>query len=107
MVKKGDLSDSKCGTVVGINQAGVTISETADLGFSPTTNSRVYKQCSEKKKISSSLGESALLTPEKNGRTASSWQKSKSNPIKKTQAINAASDEPQQQKAAPGVTPAS
>lgn len=53
MVKKGDLSDSKCGTVVGINQAGVTISETADLGFSPSTNSRVYKQCSEKKKISS------------------------------------------------------
>lgn len=106
MVKKGDLSDSKCGTVVGINQAGVTISETADLGFSPSTNSRVYKQW--KYPVSgSSLGESALLTPEKNGRTASSWQKGKSNPIKKTEAINAASDEPQQQKAAPGVTPAS
>jgi len=46
--KKGDLSDFECGMVVDARQAGLNISETADLlGFSLTTISRVYRECSE------------------------------------------------------------
>ncbi len=52
--KKGDLSDFECGMVVGARRAGLSISKTADLlGFSQTTISRVYRECSEKEKISS------------------------------------------------------
>ncbi len=54
MGKKGDLSDFERGMVVGVRQAALSISKTADLlGFPCTTISRVYREWYEKEKISS------------------------------------------------------
>ncbi len=52
--KKGDLNDFECRMLVGARRAYLSISKTADLlGFSHTTISRVYRELSEKYKISS------------------------------------------------------
>ncbi len=54
MGKKGDLSDFERGMAVGARRAGLSISKAAELlGFSSKTISIVYREWSEKEKISS------------------------------------------------------
>ncbi len=54
MGKKEDLSDCEREMVIGAKRAGLSISQTADLlRFSHTTIPRVYREWSEKEKISS------------------------------------------------------
>ena len=50
--KKCDLSGFNCGMIVGARQGELSISETADLGFSCTAVSRVCREWCEKQKTS-------------------------------------------------------
>ncbi len=54
MGKNGDLIDFECGMFVGARRAGLSISNTADLlGFHAQPSLEVYREWSEKEKISS------------------------------------------------------
>ncbi len=67
MGKKGD----EYRIIIGVRLDGLSISKTADLlSFSRITISRVYREWSEKEKISSCVDENALLMSEVRGEWA-------------------------------------
>jgi len=75
MGKKGDLNSFERDMVVGAWQAGLSISQSAQLlGFSHTTIWRVYKEWCEKREkhpvCGSPVGENALLILEVRGEWA-------------------------------------
>jgi len=65
MGKKGDLSNFECG-----RWAVLSISQSAQLGFSQTTISRVYKEWCEHPVCGSPVDKNALLMLEVRGELA-------------------------------------
>ncbi len=67
-IRLGMICDFDCGMIVGARQAGLSVSETADLlGFSQTTVSRVYSKIKKHPASSGSADGNALLMREVRG----------------------------------------
>ncbi len=122
MGKKGDLRDFERGMVVGARRAGLSISKTADLlGFSHKTISSVYREWSEKHKISSErqlCGQKCLVDQRRIGRLIRDDRKATVTQITTRykqdmqntifhNTLNPAADGLQQQKTTPSAAPVS
>uniref|UniRef100_A0AAY3ZW74 Uncharacterized protein n=1 Tax=Denticeps clupeoides TaxID=299321 RepID=A0AAY3ZW74_9TELE len=83
-----ELFDFDCGVIVGARQAGLSISETADLlRLSRTTISRVYREWYEKGKTSSErqfCGQKCLVDARGQRRMADGLQQQKTTPAEAT-----------------------